>query len=46
MINMIDLVQAEQAIHEAEKVLAKPYADGSDKFKQSASIDTLEKTTK
>ena len=33
---MIDLVQAEQQCNEAEKMLEmKPFADGSDKFKQS-----------
>ena len=46
MIDMIDLVQAEQACQIAEKVLGmKPFAEGSDKFKQS-SQDTYEITTK
>ena len=48
MIDMIDLVQAEQACQDAEKVLGmKPFADGSDKFKQSKeSGDTQQNTVK
>ena len=53
MIDMIDLVQAEQACHDAEKMLCngslgmKPFADGSDKFKQSKeSGDTQQNTVK
>ena len=48
MIHMIDLVEAEQSNLHGEKALGmQPYADGSEKFKQSKeSQDTLEKTTK
>ena len=46
---MIDLVEeVEQANQNGEKIAEiQPYADGSEKFKQSKeSQDTLEKTTK
>ena len=45
---MINMVQTEKACHNSEMLLEmQPYADGSEKFKQSKeSQDTLEKTTK
>ena len=45
---MIDLVEVDKANQNCEKVHGlQPYADGSEKFKQSKeSQDTLEKTTK